>query len=84
MEFDERKILKDSGKISHELAKSFAESEFEKYRVFQDRVFESDFDQEVKKLEKQLRKRIPVIPVRKKTNKKNKKRGLYRIQKRAG
>jgi hypothetical protein len=40
----DRKVLSDSGKITHELAKTFAESEFEKYRVVQDRLFESDFD----------------------------------------
>ena len=55
LEFDERRILKDSGKISHELAKSFAEGEFEKYRVIQDKLFKSDFDKEVGKLEKQLK-----------------------------
>ncbi|MBS3908742.1 MAG: virulence RhuM family protein [Actinobacteria bacterium] len=40
----DREVLRDSGKISHELAKEFAESEFEKYRITQDGVFESDFD----------------------------------------
>ena len=55
LEFDERKILKDSGKISHESAKNFAEKEFKKYRVIQDKLFKSDFDQEVGKLEKQLK-----------------------------
>ena len=37
-------ILTDAGKITAELAKSFAESEFEKYRVIQDKLFSSDFD----------------------------------------
>ena len=37
-------ILDDAGQISAEFAKQFAESEFEKYRVIQDRLFESDFD----------------------------------------
>ena len=37
-------ILKDAGKISAELAKQHAETEFEKYRIVQDRLFESDFD----------------------------------------
>lgn len=37
-------ILKDAGKITAEFAKEFAESEFEKYRVIQDRLFRSDFD----------------------------------------
>lgn len=40
----DRKILKDSGKITHEMAKEFAETEFEKYRITQDRIYESDFD----------------------------------------
>ena len=38
------KILTDAGTISHEYAQAFAESEFEKYRVIQDRLYESDFD----------------------------------------
>ena len=37
-------VLDDAGKISAEYAKNFAEAEFEKYRVIQDRLFESDFD----------------------------------------
>ena len=37
-------ILQDSGKVSAEFAKEFAESEFEKYRIIQDRLFQSDFD----------------------------------------
>ena len=40
----ESPILQDSGKVSAEYAKEFAESEFEKYRVIQDRLFQSDFD----------------------------------------
>jgi hypothetical protein len=40
----DRKILQDAGKVSAEIAKSFAESEFEKYRIVQDRLFQSDFD----------------------------------------
>ena len=40
----DRKILQDAGKVSTELAKAHAESEFEKYRIVQDRLFESDFD----------------------------------------
>ena len=53
LKFDERNILKSAGKISKELSKKFAESEFEKYRIIQDQLFESDFDREMKKLEKQ-------------------------------
>ena len=37
-------VLSDAGKITAEFAKSFAESEFEKYRIVQDRLFQSDFD----------------------------------------
>lgn len=44
LEFDERELLKDAGKISAELAKEHALSEFEKFRVVQDRLYESDFD----------------------------------------
>lgn len=51
LEFDEREILQDKGKVSQELAHAFAESEFEKYRIVQDRLFESDFDKEIKQLE---------------------------------
>jgi len=44
LEFNEREILKDSGKVTAKLAKVFAETEFEKYRIVQDTLFESDFD----------------------------------------
>ena len=54
--FNEREILKDAGKISAEIAKDHAESEFEKYRIIQDRLFESDFDKETRNLERQLGK----------------------------
>ena len=40
----ESPILQDNGKVSAEFAKEFAESEFEKYRIIQDRLFQSDFD----------------------------------------
>ena len=41
---DERPLLQDAGSVSHEQAQEYAETEFEKYRVIQDRLFESDFD----------------------------------------
>lgn len=41
---DERPLLPDSGKVSHEFAKQYAETEFEKYRIIQDKLFSSDFD----------------------------------------
>ena len=47
----DREILQDAGKVSAELAKTHAESEFEKYRIVQDRLFESDFDRMVKQIE---------------------------------
>jgi hypothetical protein len=50
LEFDERDILKDAGKVSAELAKEHALSEFEKYRIVQDRLFVSDFDKVVREL----------------------------------
>ena len=48
----DREILQDAGKVSAELAKAHAESEFEKYRIVQDRLFESDFDRMIKQLER--------------------------------
>lgn len=51
LEADDRDILQNSGKITALMAKSFAESEFEKYRIVQDSLFESDFDKEVKRIE---------------------------------
>ncbi|MEE9408006.1 MAG: virulence RhuM family protein [Polaribacter sp.] len=50
LEFDEREILQDGGNISTKIAKEKAETEFEKYRIIQDRLFESDFDREIKKI----------------------------------
>ena len=44
LEYDDRKVLKDAGKITAEIAQNKAESEFEKYRIVQDRLFKSDFD----------------------------------------
>jgi hypothetical protein len=46
----DREILQDSGRVSAELAKAHAESEFEKYRIVQDRLFESDFDRMLKQI----------------------------------
>ena len=51
LEFDDREILQDSGKVTAKLARAHAESEFEKYRIVQDRLFESDFDRAIKQLE---------------------------------
>ena len=48
LEFDERYVLQNAWKISVKIAKDHAESEFEKYRIIQDRLFESDFDKAIK------------------------------------
>lgn len=50
LKFNEYKILKDAGKVSHEVAKELAEKEYEKFRIIQDKNFESDFDKEIKKI----------------------------------
>lgn len=55
LEFDEREVLNNAGKISAKIAKEHAESEFEKYRVIQDQLFESDFDKEAKILEVEIK-----------------------------
>lgn len=44
LEFNERDILDNPGKVTHEIAQAFAESEFEKYRIVQDKLYQSDFD----------------------------------------
>lgn len=51
LEFDDREVLKDAGKVTAKLAKEYAESEFEKFRPRQDLEYRSDFDKEVKQLE---------------------------------
>jgi hypothetical protein len=50
LKFNEKEVLDNPGTVSAEIAKSFAEKEFEKFRVSQDALFESDFDRHVKKL----------------------------------
>jgi len=47
----DREVLQDAGKVTAEIAKAHAESEFEKYRIVQDRLFESDFDRVIKQIE---------------------------------
>lgn len=56
LKFNERAILKDTGKVSHEVALVLAEKEFEKYRIVQDKIMESDFDKEIKKIERKNKK----------------------------
>lgn len=53
---DDREILQNSGKITAEIAKSKAETEFEKYRIIQDRMFMSDFDKYLLELEDNSKK----------------------------
>lgn len=48
IEATDRKVLQDAGKVTTEIAKAHAETEFEKYRIIQDKLFESDFDRLIK------------------------------------
>jgi hypothetical protein len=56
LQADDHAILKDAGRITAEIAKFHAESEFEKYRIIQDRLFESDYDRYIRELEEQAKK----------------------------
>jgi hypothetical protein len=51
IEVTNREVLQDAGRVTAEIARAHAETEFEKYRIVQDRLFESDFDRLLKKLE---------------------------------
>lgn len=53
IEATDRAVLQDAGKVTAEIAKAHAETEFEKYRVIQDRFFESDFDRMLKQLKRE-------------------------------
>lgn len=55
LQADDLEVLKDSGKITAEIAKSKAETEFEKYRVIQDRLFMSDYDKYLLELEEKAK-----------------------------
>ena len=57
IEATDRKVLQNKGKVTAEIAKVHAESEFEKYSVIQDRMFKSDFDREIKLLEKKKKQK---------------------------
>ncbi len=48
IEATDREVLQDAGRVTAEIAKAHAETEFEKYRIVQDRLFESDFDRAIK------------------------------------
>ncbi|MFL5746276.1 MAG: virulence RhuM family protein [Niastella sp.] len=50
LQFNEYNILKNAGTVSHEIAKKLAEDQYEKFRIDQDRLFESDFDKLAQKL----------------------------------
>ena len=50
LEYDDRSVLQNAGEITTQIAKDHAETEFEKYRIIQDRLFQSDFDKEITKL----------------------------------
>lgn len=52
LQFNETAILKDAGKVTHEVALALAEKEFEKYSIVQDKLLESDFDKAIKKNKK--------------------------------
>jgi hypothetical protein len=56
LQFNGKEILDNPGKVSAEIARSFAEAEFDKYSVIQDRLYESDFDKEIKKITHRDRK----------------------------
>jgi hypothetical protein len=48
LQFNEYQVLKDAGRISADIAKHLAEEQYENFRVVQDKLYESDFDKEVK------------------------------------
>lgn len=50
LQFNEEAVLKNAGTVTHEVAIALAENEFEKYRIVQDKLFESDFDKAVKRV----------------------------------
>ena len=56
LQFNQREVLENPGRVTAEIAKAFAETEFEKYRVVQDQLFESDFDKQIKMQLGELRK----------------------------
>jgi hypothetical protein len=55
----DRQVLSDAGKVTAEIARAHAESEFEKYRIVQDRLFESDFDRLVDETRRLEEKDVP-------------------------
>ena len=53
LQFNNAEILQDKGKVTVAIVKAFAESEFEQYRIIQDRLYQSDFDRLVASAEKE-------------------------------
>jgi len=54
LEFNDYRLLKNPGKMRKNVADALAKKEFDKFRVIQDKEFESDFDKEVKKLKGEI------------------------------
>ena len=52
LQFNDAEVLQDKGKVTVAIAKAFAESEFEQYRITQDRLYQSDFDRLIASAEK--------------------------------
>ncbi len=50
LQFNEKEILNNIGKVSAKIAKTFSENEFEKFQTIQDKNFESDFDLDIKEI----------------------------------
>jgi hypothetical protein len=82
IEATDREVLQDAGKVSAEIARAHAESEFEKYRIVQDRLFESDFDRALQQLDTvglirddQASARVDALDAPKKSRKKPVSRG---------
>jgi hypothetical protein len=57
LQFNEEAVLRNQGRVSHEVALSLAEKEFEKYKIIQDKMLESDFDKELGKFQNNSEKK---------------------------
>lgn len=57
LKFNDAEILSDKGKVTAKIAKTFAESEFEKYRIIQDSLYKSDFDKLMEESNKEIEKK---------------------------
>ena len=57
LQFNEEAILKNTGSVTHEVALALAEKEFEKYRIIQNKIYESDFDKALKEISKTNKKK---------------------------